>query len=62
MVECRWKLPCRKLHNLGKRVLSLPVADPGFSRVGANPRGEGANLLFAKLFPEDWMKMKQKLT
>ena len=54
MVKCRRKVPCRKLHDLGKRALdlSLPVADPGFSRTGANPKGKGANLLFGKLFPE----------
>ena len=36
------------------------MADPGFPRGGgANPQGEGANLLFGQKIPKNYMKMKE---
>ena len=48
------------LSSLSYTFVIKSVVDPGFPRGrGANPQGEGANLLFSQNFPKNCMKMKE---
>ena len=59
-----WRI--RMLHQDGggggekvEMYLSTPVADPGFSREGANSRGGSQTYYCAKFLPKICMKMKE---
>ena len=50
---------CNSAEHHWKKLNFFSVADLGFPRRGANPRGRGKNLLFGKIFAKNCIKMKE---